>query len=178
MSAVHEPISTSLPDIVLRPIAPTDMEFLYRLYRTTRLEELVRTGWDEAAQEAFVRQQFQAQHSHYQEHYAGARFDVIERHAAPVGRQYVYRGTDEIILMEITLLPEWRNRGIGGGLTRELTQEARAQGKRVVLHVEPENPAKRLYERLGFVDVAPEGPFYIRMHFQPGPSEPARGRPS
>ena len=158
---------TALPGVSLRAIAPDDMEFLYSLYRSNRLDEMARIGWGEAEQEAFLRQQFHAQHTHYHQHYLGAHFDVIEREGEPIGRLYVHRTEGQIGLMEITLRPEWRNRGIGGGLTRELLQEAAQQEKSVVLYVEPENPAKRLYERLGFVDVAPEGPYYMRMHWLP-----------
>jgi ribosomal protein S18 acetylase RimI-like enzyme len=142
------------------------MEFLYELYASTRAEEMELTGWSAEQREAFLRMQFQAQHTHYQKFYAEAAFDVIERDGEPIGRFYVYRGAREIRLMEITLRPDCRGQGIGGTLTRELLEEAAREGKYVVLHVEPDNPAKRLYERLGFVDVRQEG-VYLRMHWLP-----------
>ena len=142
------------------------MEFLYRLYAGTRAAEMELTGWDEGEQEEFLQMQFRAQHAHYQKHYGDASFDVIERDGEAIGRFYVYRGEREIRLMEITLRPDCRNQGIGGGLTRALLEEAERDGKYVVLHVEADNPAKRLYERLGFVDVREES-LYRRMHWLP-----------
>ena len=68
--------------------------------------------------------------------------------------------------MDIALLPEHRNRGLGGALVRELLDEAAAAGCLVSLHVEENNPARRLYQRLGFRDVA-DVSFYKLMHWEP-----------
>ena len=87
---------------------------------------------------------------HYQEHYAGAAFDVILVDGQPAGRLYVAREEDEIRIVDIALLPEYRNRGIGTTLLRGLQSEAAAAGKPLRIHVERFNPALRLYERLGF----------------------------
>jgi ribosomal protein S18 acetylase RimI-like enzyme len=51
------------------------------------------------------------------------------------------------ILLYIAVSPENRGRGIGGGLLKEAFR--RAEGD-IKLHVEYDNPAKRLYERMGF----------------------------
>ena len=90
-----------------------------------------------------------------------------------IGRLYVDRWADEICLMDIALLPEFRNRGIGGALMRDLLAEAEREGKLLSCHVEEANPAKRLYERLGFV-VAGEHTFYKLMHWRPGQAPRAR----
>lgn len=158
--------STSLPGVTLRTFRPDELEFLLRLYATTREDELRRVDWSDAEKRAFVRSQFELQHTHYQTHYAGADFDVILERGEPIGRIYVYCSPSEIRLMEITLLPERRNRGIGGALTAALCEEAARSGRRVVLHVEPWNPAHRLYARLGFEDAGEEGA-YRRMEWSP-----------
>lgn len=51
------------------------------------------------------------------------------------------------ILLFVSVLPETRGQGIGGELIRRSIAECNGDVK---LHVEYENPAKRLYERLGF----------------------------
>ena len=67
----------------------------------------------------------------------------------PIGRLYVARWKDEIRIMDIALLPEYRNGGIGGGLLRDLLEEAAATSRRLTIHVQRYNPALRLYRRLG-----------------------------
>ena len=113
--------------------------------------------WDAAQKAAFVEMQFDAQHASYQEHYAGAAFDVILVFGQPAGRLYVSRESDEIRIVDIALLPAYCNRGIGTTLLRGLQSEAAAAGKPLRIHVERFNPALRLYERLGFTPIADRG---------------------
>jgi ribosomal protein S18 acetylase RimI-like enzyme len=110
--------------------------------------------------------QFEAQHSFYRREFRGASFDVVEDCSGPVGRLYVDRREDEIRLIDIALLPEHRGRGIGGALMAELLEEARAGAKRVVIHVERGNPARRWYRGLGFSEVEDFG-IYLRMEWLP-----------
>jgi ribosomal protein S18 acetylase RimI-like enzyme len=135
---------------VLRPIVASDQPFLRDLYSQVRAEELAPVPWPEAAKRDFLAQQADLQHSHYVANYPGADLLVIESASIPIGRIYVYRSKNEIRLMDIALVPDWRNRGVGTMLLRELMDEARASGSSITLHVEPNNPAQRMYERLGF----------------------------
>jgi len=57
----------------------------------------------------------------------------------------------ELFISSIELLPECQNRGIGTHLIKTVIQDAEAKGKRVALQVLKVNPARQLYERLGFV---------------------------
>ena len=150
------------PRITLRPIAPDDMELLLRIYRSTREEELAMVlDWTEETKAAFVRQQFEAQHAWYRDHYEGAQFDVILVDGAPAGRLYVHRRAGEIRLVDITLLPDFREDGLGTSILHDLLAEGREVGKPVTIHVEVYNPAMRLYERLGFVPVEERGPYRL-----------------
>src|SRR5206468_9595764 len=116
--------------------------------------ELALVDWDEGQKQAFVQMQFAAQHRYYHEHYADAAFQVILCDGVPAGRLYVARWSAEIGIVDIALLPPYRNRGIGSFLLKELLAEAAQAGKRASIHVERFNPALRLYERLGFRSVA------------------------
>lgn len=147
----------STPAVSLRPIRPEDDPFLRRVYASTRLEQLASLGWGMEQQMAFLNQQFDAQHCHYQMHYAGAEFQIILLGERPVGRLYVARHPDHILLIDIALLPEYRNAGLGSCLLGDLLGEAAAGGKPVRIHVEKFNPALRLYERLGFSIVEDRG---------------------
>ena len=143
--------------ISLRPIGSADEPFLVEVYASTRAEELAPVPWTDEQKAAFLREQFTFQHRYYQENYSGARFDVIERDGDPIGRLYVARWPDEIRIVEIAVLPAHRSTGIGTSLLRELMDECASSGKRLTIHVERMNPAMRLYERLGFREVADRG---------------------
>ena len=154
--------------VALRPATAEDEGFLYSVYASTREAELAGVDWTEEDKAAFLWQQFEAQARHYREQYDGAAYDVIEVDSRPVGRLYVARWADEIRIMDISLLPENRRRGIGTALLRNLLDEAARTGKWVTVHVEQFNPARRLYERLGFRRVRDVG-VYLLMQWSPGP---------
>lgn len=136
--------------ITLRPITEADQDFLLRLYGSTREDELKQVPWTDEQKDAFVRQQFAAQHAWWTEHYGGASFDVVLAGGEPVGRLYVDRWEAEIRIVDVAVSPEWRGRGIGERLIRAVFAEGDAAGKPVSIHVEQYNRARRLYERLGF----------------------------
>jgi ribosomal protein S18 acetylase RimI-like enzyme len=54
-------------------------------------------------------------------------------------------------LFALEVAPSWRNRGIGAAIVRQVVAEARKRRRgRVYLEVRVDNPARRLYHRLGF----------------------------
>ena len=160
-------------DVTLRPLEPGDEELLCRVYASTRQEELTQTGWSEGQKASFVRMQFDAQSRYYEEHYEGASFSVILADDCPVGRLYVARWPGEIRIVDIALLPEHRNAGIGGALLEELIFESEATGRPLSIHVERFNPALRLYARLGFEMVEDKG-VYLLMRRPPEPGRNGR----
>ena len=152
--------------VELRAAGPQDAELLFRVYASTRAEELSVVPWDEAQKEAFLRAQFDAQDRWYREHYDRASFDVVLIGGEPGGRLYVHRGESEIRIVDIALLPEHRGGGVGTALLGDLLDEADAAGKSVTIHVERFNPALRLYERLGFA-VAEDKGVYLLLEWLP-----------
>jgi ribosomal protein S18 acetylase RimI-like enzyme len=136
--------------ITQRPIDDADLPFLREVYGSTREDELALTNWDDAQKAAFIDMQFAAQHTFYQENYDNAVFLVILADGVPAGRLYVNRYPKDIRIIDIALLPAYRNQGIGARILEGLLAEARATGKTVSIHVEKYNPAMRLYHRLGF----------------------------
>src|SRR5688500_2223647 len=152
----------------LRTITPEDDSFLAGLYASTRAEELAVTGWSAEETAAFCRQQYDAQSAHYRENYPGASLQVIEREGELLGRLYVARWENEIRIMDIALLPQFRGSGIGTQLLRDLQDEARGAAKSLTIHVERFNPALRLYERLGFQQAEDKG-VYLLMSWESPP---------
>ena len=147
--------------ICLRPATPGDGEFLHRVYASTRTAELAHTDWNDSQKAAFCRQQADAQSEHYTRHYPGAEFLIIERAGQPAGRLYIVRWPVEIRIMDIVLLPEHCDQGIGSGLLRQLQTEAASGRRSLSIHVEKFNPALRLYQRLGFRQKEDKGVYLL-----------------
>jgi ribosomal protein S18 acetylase RimI-like enzyme len=161
----------------LRKERPEDEPFLITLYATMRETELARMPWTDAQKAEFLRWQFALQRAHYRRHCHDADFCIIEVDGFPIGRLYVHRGAQEIRLMDIALLPAWRGRGIGGAYVQALLREAKAARLPVTLHVEPGNPARRLYLLAGFRPAAELG-FYERLVWLPPDPAGERDEPA
>ena len=157
VSTRTDPLST----INLRPMNDDDLPFLRRVYASTRAEELAMTPWDESEKESFLKMQFEAQHSHYQKHFPHASYQIIEKEGAPIGRLYLDRRPYELRIIDIALLSEQRGAGIGGALMQTVLDEAALLGKPVRIHVERNNPAMHLYDRLGFRQVEDQGVYWL-----------------
>ncbi len=114
-------------------------------------------NWDTTQQHAFLQMQFNAQNKSYRMQYPDAEYMVILRDDVAIGRLIVNRMDGEILLIDIALLPEYRNSGLGTALIRQLMDEARDKHIPLRLHVETFNPALGLYERLGFVKIGEMG---------------------
>ncbi len=156
--------------VSLRPAQPQDKPFLFQVYASTRTDELALVSWTAEQKQAFLQMQFDAQRDSYALEYPNAAWHIIEEAENPIGRLIVNRAADQILLMDIALLPEYRNRGIGTALIQDLMVEARRDGKPLHLHVEPFNPAFKLYQRLGFAKVGEVG-IYWELAWSPGGNE-------
>lgn len=143
--------------LTFRPIAEADLPFLARLYASTRTEELAVAPWSVEQKAAFLNMQFQAQHAHYQQHYPKADWLVTMHAGQDIGRLYIDRWPSEHCIIDIAFLPEYRGKGLGAALLRDLLDEAAGAGKAVAIHVEKFNPAMRLYRRLGFTTEEDKG---------------------
>jgi ribosomal protein S18 acetylase RimI-like enzyme len=153
----------------LHPAGPGDAELLYRIYASTREDELAVVPWDAPAKEAFLRTQFAAQDRYYHANFPDASYDLIVSGDEVLGRLYVDRGEAAWLVLDLALLPEHRRQGIGTQLLIEVLAEAGAAAKPVQMHVERFNPAQRLYDRLGFRQIADEG-VYLLLEWQPSPA--------
>jgi ribosomal protein S18 acetylase RimI-like enzyme len=147
--------------ITLRTVDPEDRPFLLQVYAATREPELAQTPWTSEQRAAFVFMQFEAQDSFYREQYPDADYKVILREGEPVGRLYVRREEDVIHIIDIAVLPEYRNRGIGSELTRGILNEAIESGRSVQIYVETYNPSLELFKKLGFSILREEGINYL-----------------
>lgn len=159
----------------LRPEAEADEAFLRRLYASSRASELGMLGWSGPQLETFLEMQFSARARSYSERYPDAERLVILVGEEPAGRLFLNRTEAGIVIVDIALLPEHRGGGIGGRLIAGLQAEAAAAGRAVVLSVEANNPAARLYRRLGFRLTAGDG-LYQAMTWLPEAAGAVAGR--
>lgn len=146
----------------LRPATQADSEFMYAVYASARTEELAAVPWTAEQKASFLRSQSHAQLSYYAEHYPKAEYSIVVLDGVDIGRILVEHRAEDLRLMDMGLLLEYRGRGVGTKLLADVITRAESIGLPVVLHVESFNPAKRMYERFGFVDDGEVGA-YRRM---------------
>ena len=152
-----------LPDggtVELRPVSESDNEFLLSIYASTREDELAQVEWVEGQKEIFLRWQSDLQRKEYETRFPDADYRVIVVDQQPAGRIWVGTDDQQIRLLDIALLPQFQNRGVGTVLLKSLMAEAETAGKALrhmvfVLN----NNADRFYERLGFKKIEDFGAY-------------------
>lgn len=152
---------------VLRAAQPEDEEFLFQLYVSTRESDFLALGWNRTQIEPLLRMQFVAQRQWYETAYPGSDHQIAMLDGVCVGRVMVHRSAGASVLVDIALLPEHRGKGIGETLLRRLLEEGDKHAVPVRLQVLKNNPAARLYERLGFTRTG-EDQMYWHMERKPG----------
>ena len=154
--AGEAPVSTRAPvplpaGISLRPASDADVAFLIALRKQTMTGHFVASGVVPTEEE----QRERALH----------RFEcaqIVEHDGRPAGLFKVARDGLDWQLIQIQLAPELSGQRIGEALIQGLIDESRAAGASLWLHVLHQNPARRLYERLGFRVVA-DGEYEYEM---------------
>ena len=126
--------------IGLRSVTPEDREYLWWLHRETMRDYVDQTwGWDDAWQR-----------SKFDENFDPGPLQMIEANGESVGYIQVRRPGNEIFLVAIEIAPAHQSRGIATQFIRDLLEESDQTRLSVRLFVLKVNPARRLYERLGF----------------------------
>ena len=146
--------------IQLRPVEEKDTAFIEAVYRTTREAELNLTDWSEHQKNAFISMQLKAQHAEYKTKFPNARFQVIIYNKKNAGRFYIGETENEIRLMEMTVLPEFRGKGIAKELLQQSIERSNKIQKKLSCHVEASNPILKFYQHLGFVYIKNNGRHY------------------
>ena len=154
-------------NIILRKYQNSDIPFMQELYASTREQELAMTNFTLQEKQDFLSQQFSAQYLHYTKYYCLDAFNIVEHNGKDIGRFFVdYTGPD-IRIVDIALIPSYRNRGIGSYLLRQLFRHAELDNRSVSIHVEYNNPVRKLYQRLGFILKSKTNDIYLLMEWSP-----------
>ena len=143
-----------------------DDEFLMSVYASTR-DDLKMIGMPVESLNLLIALQYRAQTEQYRLNYPAATHHIICQRDEQIGRLIVERGATEILLVDVALLPEFRNRGVGGTVVHGLIEEAEASDRTFVLHVRKMNPAVRLYKRLG-CEITGDTGTHLRMERRRG----------
>lgn len=150
-----------LSRVSLRSVTEADGDVLLELYASVRAQELAMVPWTPEQKKAFIEMQFKAQQSHYKAEYPRAEHSMICVDGAPVGRVYLDRSVEKFQILDITVLPQQRNAGVGSHVLRQIMEEATGSGKPVSIYVETFNPSLRLFERLGFARAQEMGVHFL-----------------
>jgi ribosomal protein S18 acetylase RimI-like enzyme len=143
-----------LERISLRPASPEDNEFLLLLKAST-LPELGMLGLDVDQFRSIIRMQLAAQEQGYRRKYPESTHMIVENGGKRAGRFWVNRGENEIRIIDISLLPEFRRNGIGTCLYQSLIAEAETARKKLLCSVSRFNGVSlHFHERLGFTVVS------------------------
>jgi ribosomal protein S18 acetylase RimI-like enzyme len=145
----------------LTAVHAEDDPFLYKLYVTTRSEEIGQWGWDDLQADMFLRMQYQAQRSFYLANYPGAEHYIIHHAKERIGRLFVSNVENEIRVVDISLLPAYQRQGFGSRLLRDLQSQAANASKALRLQVRSANPARELYARLGFKKLREDEMYWV-----------------
>lgn len=153
----------------LRPIAAADFPFLRALHAELRAADLALAPGGPDARAVLIEAQFRLQHEHFVDAHPRGDFWIVTRGGVLIGRFYVDRGKPDWHAIELGLRAAERHAGVGTALIRWLQATATTAGAaRLLLHVAATNhAAARLYERLGFSDIASDWPTHRRMAWRP-----------
>ncbi len=146
-----------LPDGFARRMATQeDMSFLWELHVLTMRDYVEQTwGWERVWQEENFRAKFDI-----------AGLEILEIEGRPIGAMAVKEEVERLLLRQIEIHPDWQELGIGTALVGEVIARAGIRGLPVHLQVLKVNPARMLYERMGFLHVGETATHFL-MHRPP-----------
>lgn len=138
--------------VILKPILESDAPILYEIFLTSRPDlchvDIVNT----AQGQILLKHQFELSQMYTHESEIKTRFMIYIEYQA-IGKLYLKHEETCVEVVSIAILPQHRNLGIGKFVLQELIAQAIVDNKMLKLRVSWYNKdAKRLYERLGFVE--------------------------
>jgi GNAT superfamily N-acetyltransferase len=158
----------------IRLAEANDREFLFKVYASSRADEISSWGWTTEQKAQFLYMQHEAQQRFYYEQYPSLKYSIILTRQQKCGRLAIAQLADELVLVDILLLPEFQNEGIGSKILKSLQCEASEKKLLFRLSVLSGSKARRLYERFGFEAVSDDGVYTI-MKWSPANKEIKEG---
>jgi len=161
-------------DIQLRRKDENDSDFLFKLFGEIKIAELNAGSWPQQMQDQLIQMQFTAFEQSVKNEYPFSEDYIILHDSERAGRLQINKEVDHIRVINISLLPAYRNKGIGSGILKKIIQEAESANKPVLLEVDKVNTAVNLYRRLRF-EVYEENEIKYGMKYAPSPDQLGEG---
>jgi ribosomal protein S18 acetylase RimI-like enzyme len=139
----------------LRPATDADSDFLRNLHHLVYRDVVTRQfgKWDEKEQDQW-----------FEKALTEGQYWVIEQNGQAIGAVGTSEEAEYFSLVELLVLPEWQNKGIGTAILKQQLERASLLKRREVhLRVLRENQARRLYERHGFVVTGETDTHYLMI---------------
>jgi ribosomal protein S18 acetylase RimI-like enzyme len=154
-----------------------DESLLYRIFAEAKGQEFAPLGWPPEQLEPLLRMQYQARKASYKQTNPAAIDSILcLEDGTAVGRHLVERQPERYRTVDIAILAEYRNRGVGAWAIRQIQQIAEFEGVAYRLRADRGSPALRLYERLGFISIAGDE-LGFEMEWRSTKNAPQRPRP-
>jgi len=134
----------------LRACTEADDAFVYDVFSTTWESEVAALPNQNLAQHV-LRIQHIAQERRFASQYPDLQRYIVVQDGEPAGRLYVHESASLLEVVDLTLMPRFRDHGIGTGIFHQLFEHATREGQTIALRVERRNErATMLYSQLGF----------------------------
>lgn len=137
----------------LRAMEASDEGHFRHFYAQSRAAELAPVNWTAQEKLAFCNAQYDLQDAHYRKFYEDFTPLAICIDDIVVGRVYLSNMDNLCLLMDIIVEAQYQRRGIARTIIASLCAQADMNTQAINLHVEPLNPARKLYQQFGFVDL-------------------------
>jgi ribosomal protein S18 acetylase RimI-like enzyme len=146
-------MGTVLSSIDFRRATENDFDFLYALHVATMKEYVDKTwGWNDVFQETTFRKR-----------YIPAELQIITCDGKDMGMLSIEEREDDVFLRAIEVHPDYQNKGVATSIIHTIIADGIQKKKPVRLYVLKANPAKRLYDRLGFSIIEETATHYIML---------------
>jgi ribosomal protein S18 acetylase RimI-like enzyme len=142
-------------ELTLRSADPGDFDFCQRTYFEPMRSTIEKLGLDEERHRVNFANQWRVK-----------EVRIVMMEGEVIGWLQTAATDDALFLAQLFVDTRFQRRGIGSRLMRILIEEAARENRAVTLGVVKTNPARRLYERLGF-RVTHEDQYKFYMRRQP-----------
>jgi ribosomal protein S18 acetylase RimI-like enzyme len=150
----------------LRPALAADGPFQFDLFRVHNMGMLQRGGLPQAMVDSLATMQYRSRRQSYRDGFPRARWSIIELAGVPVGELIENDEADAVYIVDVTLRPEQRRRGIGSALVRSvIAAGAKRGGVRALVLINNE-ASLGLFRRLGFVETGRDGA-HVELRWRP-----------
>jgi GNAT superfamily N-acetyltransferase len=137
----------------LRAMVASDESHFRHFYAQSRSAELAPVNWTAQEKLVFCNAQYDLQDAHYRKFYEDFTPLAICIGDVTIGRLYFANMDNLCLLMDIIVEAQYQRRGIARTIISVLCTQADINAQAINLHVEPPNPARKMYQQFGFVDL-------------------------